>query len=137
LILSTSALLQDKTPNARGEIEMDKPVMLKNWVSLERGLDRMARFLASQGVYDEARLPTNAVLPVIAACYELIPEPVCAEGSQRYAHLSPAYKRAMVDRMEQIWAKPVVQAVERPDKKSSRRLVRGHGRVTKTAAVSA
>lgn len=74
LILSTSALLQDKTPNARGEIEMDKPVMLKNWASLERGLDRMARFLASQGVYDEARLPTNAVLPVIAACYELIPE---------------------------------------------------------------
>jgi integrase len=57
--------------------------------------------------------------------------------TQRYAHLSPAYKRAMVDRMEQIWAKPVVQAVERPDKKSSRRLVRGHGRVTKTAAVSA
>jgi hypothetical protein len=74
LILSTSALLQDKTPNARGEIEMDKAVMLKNWASLERGLDRMAAFLASQGVYDEARLPTNAVLPVIAACYELIPE---------------------------------------------------------------
>jgi site-specific recombinase XerD len=26
--------------------------------------------------------------------------------TQRYAHLSPAYKRAMVERMEQIWAKP-------------------------------
>lgn len=74
LILSTSALLQDKTPNARGKIEMDKAVMLKNWARLERGLDRMARLLASQGVYDEARLPTNAVLSVIAACYELIPE---------------------------------------------------------------
>lgn len=74
LILSTSALLQDKTPNACGQIEMDKAVMLKNWAGLERGLDRMARLLASQGVYDEARLPTNAVLPVIAACYELIPE---------------------------------------------------------------
>jgi hypothetical protein len=24
---------------------------------------------------------------------------------QRYAHLSPAYKKAMVERMEQIWAK--------------------------------
>ena len=74
LILSTSALLQDKTPNARGEIEMDKTAMLKNWPKLERGLDRMANFLASQGIFDEARLPTNAVLPVIAACYELIPE---------------------------------------------------------------
>jgi hypothetical protein len=74
LILSTSALLQDKTPNARGELEMDKAVMLDNWDKLERGFDRMARFLASQGVYDEARLPTNAVLPVIAACYEWIPD---------------------------------------------------------------
>jgi hypothetical protein len=74
LILATSALLQDKTPNARGEIEMDKAMMLKNWSKLERGLDRMANLLASQGVFDEARLPTNAVLPVIAACYELIPE---------------------------------------------------------------
>ena len=27
--------------------------------------------------------------------------------TQRYAHLSPAYQRAMVDRMESIWAKPV------------------------------
>ena len=74
LILSTSALLQDKTPNERGEIEMDKKVMLENWAKLERGLDRMARLLASQGVYDGERLPTNAVLPVIAACYESIPE---------------------------------------------------------------
>jgi hypothetical protein len=74
LILSTSALLQDKTPNVRGEIDMDKGVMLDNWAKLERGLDRMAKFLASQGVYDEARLPTNAVLSVIAACYEFIPD---------------------------------------------------------------
>ena len=74
LILSTSALLQNETPNARGKIEMDKDVMLKNWAKLERGLDRMAKLLASQGVYDEARLPTNAVLPVVAACYESIPE---------------------------------------------------------------
>ena len=74
LILSTSALLQDKTPNARGQIEMDKAGMLANWPKLERGLARMAELLASQGVYDEARLPTNAVLAVIAACYELIPE---------------------------------------------------------------
>jgi hypothetical protein len=74
LILSTSALLQDKTPNARGMIEMKKDLMVGNWSKLERGLDRMAKFLATQGVYDEVRLPTNAVLPVIAACYELIPD---------------------------------------------------------------
>ena len=41
---------------------------------LERGLERMAAFLDSQGIFDEARLPTNAVLAVIAAAYELIPD---------------------------------------------------------------
>jgi integrase len=33
--------------------------------------------------------------------------------TQRYAHLSPAYQRAMVDRMEAIWAKPAPARVEK------------------------
>lgn len=74
LILLTSALLQDKSPNTRGMIEMDKRVVLSNWPKLERGLQRMAEFLAEEGVFDSARLPTNAVLSVIAAAYDLIPE---------------------------------------------------------------
>ena len=74
LILSTSALLQEKLPNTRGMIEMDKRQLLKNWPKLERGLDRMASFLEGQRIFDEARLPTNAVLAVIAAAYELVPE---------------------------------------------------------------
>ena len=74
LILSTSALLQEKVPNARGMVEMDKQKLVENWHHVERGLERMAAFLASQGAYDEQRLPTNIVLPVIAACYELIPD---------------------------------------------------------------
>lgn len=74
LILSTSALLQEKLPNTRGMIEMDKKQLLDNWPKLERGLERMALFLGGQRVFDEARLPTNAVLAVIAAAYELIPD---------------------------------------------------------------
>ena len=74
LILATSALLQEKTPNNRGMVEMDKQVLLDNWEKLERGLERMANLLESQGIFDQARLPTNAVLAVIAAAYELIPE---------------------------------------------------------------
>jgi hypothetical protein len=74
LILTTSALLQDKLPNTRGMIEADKKELLENWPKLERGLDRMASFLEGQRIFDELRLPTNAVLPVIAAAYELIPD---------------------------------------------------------------
>ena len=74
LILSTSALLQEKLPNTRGMIEMDKKELLANWPKLERGLERMAGFLESQRIFDATRLPTNAVLAVIAAAYEQIPD---------------------------------------------------------------
>jgi integrase len=53
--------------------------------------------------------------------------------TQRYAHLSPAYRRSMIDRMEQIWAKPVIRQVSIPDTKSPRRLIQRHGRITKAA----
>jgi len=39
---------------------------------MERGLDRMATFLKGEGIHDEQRLPTNAVLAVIAALYDHI-----------------------------------------------------------------
>lgn len=74
LILATSALLQEKIPNHRGMVEMDKQVLLDNWEKLEQGLEQMANLLDSQGIFDGARLPTNAVLAVIAAAYELVPE---------------------------------------------------------------
>lgn len=81
LILSTSALLQDKIPNVRGQIEMDKSKMIDNWEKLEKGLKQMANFLEGQGIYDHQRLPTNAVLGVIAALYNFIPDFGDARGT--------------------------------------------------------
>lgn len=74
LILNTAALLQNQLPNQRGAWDMDKREMVNHWATLERGLQRMARFLKSEGIFDENRLPTNAVLAVIAALYRDIPE---------------------------------------------------------------
>ncbi|WP_321347081.1 DUF262 domain-containing protein [uncultured Draconibacterium sp.] len=81
LILSTSALLQDKLPNQRGMIDMDKSVLVDNWDKLQKGLVNMAVFLESQGIFDKQRLPTNAVLAVIASLYTLIPESGDERGS--------------------------------------------------------
>ena len=74
LILTTSALLQDALPNQRGAWDMDKRVMVEKWNIMETGLNRMAKFLQAEGIYDKQRLPTNAVLAVIAALYSNIPE---------------------------------------------------------------
>ena len=74
MVLTTGALLQDKMPNNRGIADMDKALFVQTWPTLQRGLMRMSELLKSQGVFDDARLPTNAVLAVIGACYKWVPD---------------------------------------------------------------
>ena len=52
--------------------------------------------------------------------------------TQGYAHLSPAYRRSMVDRMEQIWAKPAKSSM-RSVTKGPRKPILAHERVAKPA----
>jgi len=81
LILATSALMQGKLPNQRGMWDMSKEDMVDNWEKMSLGLAKMATFLESQAIYDRSRLPTNAVLAVIAALYVDIPENLDSRGN--------------------------------------------------------
>jgi hypothetical protein len=80
LILATSALLQDKLPNQRGMWDMDKEIMVENWSRMQSGLGKMIGFLENEGIYDKKRLPTNAVLAVIATLFTFEPENVDKKG---------------------------------------------------------
>lgn len=71
LILATSALMQDKAPNNKGMLEMNLTKMIENWNLMEESLHDMALFLEGQKIYDDQRLPTNAILAVIASCFSL------------------------------------------------------------------
>lgn len=73
-ILTTAALLQGYLPSQKGAWDMDKKETVQRWEEMTDGLNRMAGFLASEGIYDRDRLPTNAVLAVIAALYSFIPK---------------------------------------------------------------
>ena len=76
LILATSALLQEKTPNHQrhggngqtGAAEQLGKSWSRAWSAWPISHANSANFR------DEARLPTFAVLAVIAAAYELVPE---------------------------------------------------------------
>lgn len=74
LILNTSALMQEKLPSRQGIWDMDKRKVVADWDKMVKGLSRMASFLESNKIFDESRLPTNAVLAVIAALYTHIPD---------------------------------------------------------------
>jgi hypothetical protein len=106
LILTTSALLQDAIPNQKGAWDMDKRIMVKKWNIMETGLHRMAEFLRYEGIYDKERLPTNAVLAVIAALYSLIPESGDKRGKEElllkkylwYAFFTDRYENSAASR---------------------------------------
>ena len=74
LILNTSALMQEKVPNQVGIWDMDKNKVVENWDEMVKGLSKMAIFMEANKIFDQERLPTNAVLAVIAALYTQIPE---------------------------------------------------------------
>jgi hypothetical protein len=100
MILTTSALLQNKLPNQRGAWEMDKRVMVGKWEVMKRGLSRMAEFLKNEGVYDRQRLPTNAVLAVIAALYADIPESGDKRGQDELLLKKYLWQSFFTDRYE-------------------------------------
>jgi hypothetical protein len=88
-LLQVGALLQERLPNRTGVSEMDKQRLVQDWPKIERSMIRASGFLARQHIYDEKRLPTNVVLPVLAACFNSIPEDGDALG--RGEHLLRAY----------------------------------------------
>mgnify|MGYP003112083589 CR=1 FL=1 len=100
LIMATSALIQDKLPNQRGMWDMEKDTMVANWDSMSDGLSKMATFLESQGIYDKRRLPTNAVLAVIAALYTHIPESLDARGQAEILLKKYLWSSFFTDRYE-------------------------------------
>jgi len=100
LILATSALMQDKLPNQRGMWDMKKDTMIDNWETMSTGLSKMARFMENQGIYDQSRLPTNAVLAVIAALYTYIPENLDARGNSETLLKKYVWSSFFTDRYE-------------------------------------
>jgi len=100
LIMATSALIQDKLPNQRGMWDMEKDTMIANWDKMSNGLAKMAIFLESQGIYDKKRLPTNAVLSVIAALYTHIPESLDVRGKAEILLKKYLWSSFFTDRYE-------------------------------------
>ena len=123
MILTTSALLQNALPNQRGAWDMDKQVMVEKWDIMERGLTRMAEFLKNEGIYDRQRLPTNAVLAVIAALYAEIPESGDKRGQDELLLKKYLWHSFFTDRYENAAATHAYS-----DFIALKRVIRGEGR---------
>jgi len=73
LVLSVAALLQDKTPSQRGYLSLDMDRFVEDWPRIVEGANKLVEFLEQERVLDRDRLPTESVLPPLAALWAEAP----------------------------------------------------------------
>lgn len=100
LILDTAALAQDRNPNNAGYLALDLEQMVREWDSLVSGIKGMAQFLAEERVFDRSRLPTVAVLPVLASLWPLLPTAPDSLGEARRVLRKYLWRSSFTDRYE-------------------------------------
>ena len=72
-LLDAMALQEDRTPNQASYLRIDLDAFDENFDRLTAGLKFAVDFLNKEAVFDSERLPTVAVVPVLAALYPRIP----------------------------------------------------------------
>ncbi|MCY3659594.1 MAG: DUF262 domain-containing protein [Caldilineaceae bacterium] len=82
-ILSAAAMREDRTPTQASFHRIDLQNLADNWSDLIAGIEWAVQILEEEAIFDEARLPTVAVLPVLVALHEYIPEALDARGRAR------------------------------------------------------
>lgn len=83
LILSVEALRQDHPATQASFFQLDLERLINEWDSLVSGVKWVVEVLTEERIFDVARLPTVAVLPVIAALHDDVPAALDGRGFAR------------------------------------------------------
>ena len=83
LVLRVAALRQDRPPTEASFKRLDLQRLLGEWGAIEEGVAGAIGFLAGERVFDRDRLPTVAVVPVLAAIWSQMPQVLDAHGEAR------------------------------------------------------
>lgn len=73
LILSAAAMRENRTPTQASFHRLNLQQLADNWTELIAGIRWTIETLEEERIFDEARLPTVAVLPVLVALHRHIP----------------------------------------------------------------
>jgi hypothetical protein len=83
LVLRVAALRQDKAPAEASYFRLDYAALVDSWDRIASGIAFAAKFLEEEHIFDGVRLPTTAVLPVLAALQDVVPEALDGQGKAR------------------------------------------------------
>lgn len=109
LILDIAALMQDRTPNQTGYWGLDLEKLADEWLILVEGVKGMVDFLNEESVYDNQRLPTDAVLAVLAALWRFLPTRLDELGNARTLLRKYVWRAFLTNRYERSAATGALQ----------------------------
>ncbi len=83
LVLRVAALREDRVPTIASFRRLDVRRLSDEWEVIEKGIDGATRFLSEERIFDRDRLPTVAVLQVLASIWSQMPQELDALGQAR------------------------------------------------------
>ena len=104
LALQVAALREDRPPVDSSFLHLDLPRLGNEWSSIERGVKGAITFLGDERVFDRNRLPTVAVVPVLAATWSQMPQSLDDHGEARTLLRQYLWRSFFTGRYEQAAA---------------------------------
>lgn len=83
LLLDVACLHSGRAASKANYLRLDYETLADHWIGMVESLQFMVGLLESEAVFDDARLPSSSVLPVLAALARDVPRSVDAQGRAR------------------------------------------------------
>lgn len=109
LVLDVAALRSDRPPTQASYQRLDLRRLPGEWGHLVAGIRWAVDLLQDERVYDGDRLPTIAVLPVLAALHEYVPSALDRAGNARSLATAYLWRAFLTRRYEQSAATRSIQ----------------------------
>jgi hypothetical protein len=100
-VLDVASLREDRTPTQASYQRLDLAVLEKNWDEIVDGIAWAISLLEDERVFDAQRLPTVAVLPILAALHASLPLDPDAQGNARTVLRAYMWRAFLTQRYEQ------------------------------------
>ena len=109
LVLRVAALREDRAPTESSFMRLDMQRLSNEWESIERGVEGAIGFLDEEHIYDRHRLPTVAVVPVLASIWSQMPQALDAHGEARTLLRQYLWRSFFTERYERAAATAALQ----------------------------
>ena len=104
LALQVAALREDRPPVDSSFLHLDLRRLGNEWGFIERGVKGAITFLGDERIFDRNRLPTVAVVPILAAIWSQMPQSLDGHGEARTLLRQYLWRSFFTGRYEQAAA---------------------------------